>query len=297
MRFRTTIIGADQSLRRLDHFIKSLLPRISTSLIQKLIRVKKITINGAKSKAHYRLQEGDLVMHPDMMESQSRGEQEYDVKVTQIWKSRILFENEDFIIINKPPGLAVHGGTQIKSTVLTELSRFYPETIKLHLAHRLDRLTSGCLCVAKNHLFLRHFHRLLLLSEVRKNYLAILNGVAPWSYITVNKKLQIIRSDVGGQKRSVVAEEGKDAESKFELLKTNQKYSLVRIAITHGRLHQIRAHAKYLALPILGDSWYDDSAPKHSPLFLHAESISFIDHHGSQHAFRCQPPSYFDSIM
>ena len=191
----------------------------------------------------------------------------------------ILFENDQLLVINKPAGLAVHGGTSIRLGLIEALRQCRPEWSGLELAHRLDRGTSGCLVVSKNSTFLKHIQHELKVKNVKKNYLALVHGRWPKSLECIDAAL--LKQAVGDNERIVlVSEEGKPSLTRFALKQHYRGASLIEAMPETGRTHQIRVHCQHAGHGIVGDDKYTFKATNTAlvnvkSLCLHAWKIEF----------------------
>jgi 23S rRNA pseudouridine955/2504/2580 synthase len=193
----------------------------------------------------------------------------------------IIFEDADFIILNKPAGLAVHGGSGISLGVIEALRQLRPKQKFLELVHRLDRDTSGCLLIAKKSSLLKEVHQLLLEREVQKTYLLLVAGQCQFSDQTITAPLRknTLKS---GERLVVVDPEGKPAKTVFRCIQHFNGMTLLEAKPVTGRTHQIRVHAAYMGHPILGDEKYGSGEGNKSlrqlgikQLCLHSLSLSF----------------------
>jgi len=193
----------------------------------------------------------------------------------------IVFEDSRFLIINKPSGIAVHGGSGVSYGVIEGLRTLRPDAPYLELAHRLDRDTSGCLVVAKRRSALRAFHKLQQNRQVTKCYLTLLKGHWQGGKRKVNAPL--LKTELKSGERVVCVEsEGKHAISLFTPVQKFAQATLMRVKLITGRTHQVRVHARHTGHPIAGDEKYGDNAFNREMavmglerLYLHAESICF----------------------
>jgi 23S rRNA pseudouridine955/2504/2580 synthase len=186
-------------------------------------------------------------------------------------RSCILEQNQDFVILEKPAGLAMHGGTGLSYGLMDAIERIDPDWRPVH---RLDRPTSGLLVLACKHQALVQLQRQFSQRQADKRYLALLEGALPEARVEVDRPLKKIR-DGSGQRRIIVDPEGQSARSIFRLLEQVGRYSFVEVMIETGRTHQIRAHAAWLGHPIAGDELYNEAtAPAGlDRLFLHAHYL------------------------
>ena len=201
--------------------------------------------------------------------------------VRKSFEKDILFEDEMLLIINKPSGFAVHGGTGVTSGVIEGLRQLRPEARFLELVHRLDRDTSGCLMVAKKRSALRHLHELFRGDAIQKTYLALLAGQWARKKQLVNVPL-LKNVSKGGERMVVVSQAGKAAETLFRRIKMYKQATLVEASPKTGRTHQIRVHAAFLNHPIIGDERYgieeinrEFKKRGFKRLFLHAQKLVF----------------------
>ena len=193
----------------------------------------------------------------------------------------MLLERPDFIVLNKPSGMAVHGGSGIRLGLIEAIRQVQPEWERAELAHRLDRETSGCLLIAKNAAFLKCAQDQFREHLVTKEYLALVYGHWPASISRIDARLQ--KDPVGDGERIVrVREEGKPALTRFEVEARFEDATLMRAKPETGRTHQIRVHCQFAGHPILGDDKYTPSASAAGPLTpkslcLHAERLAFTE--------------------
>ena len=200
----------------------------------------------------------------------------------------VLFEDKRLLVINKPAGIAVHGGSGISFGVIELLRHARPELKDLSLVHRIDRETSGCLVLTKRRSALRELHERFREGSVEKNYLALVVGDWQLGEQLIDAPLHV-RHRKNGERHVVVSgKEGKPAQTRVALSRTYGRYSLLQCAPQTGRTHQIRVHLEHAEHPIVGDERYgDDDANRQAKrlgltrLFLHAQSIAFPDNSGN----------------
>ena len=272
-------VGPDQGGQRIDNFLLRHLKGVPKTLIYRILRKGEVRVNKGRIKPDYRVQAGDEIRIPPIRRSQDEKRPPSSRSVNAL-SNRILYEDERIIVINKPTGMAVHGGSGVSHGVIEAMRHWRQDLHFLELVHRLDRETSGCLILAKKRSALRQLHELRE-GQVEKRYLALLKGA--WSQgaqrIEIALRKNVLRS---GERMVNVSEEGKTAISTFRPLSVGKKASLMEIHIETGRTHQIRVHAAHLGHPIAGDDKYGDKEFNQemrelglSRLFLHARSLAF----------------------
>lgn len=277
-------VDADRVGQRLDNYLLALLGRPPKSMIYKMLRKGDVRVNKGRVKPDYRLQAGDLVRLPPFAQPVSEST-EQNVLVgqglLQLLSQSVLFENSDFMAINKPSGLAVHGGSGLKFGLIEALRQLYPEQRNIELVHRLDRDTSGVILVAKKRSALRELHRMLREGEVDKRYWALVEGSWPARRKVVNAPLK--KNELRSGERVVrVAADGKEAETHFSVVRRLSGVTLVEAKPITGRTHQIRVHAQFAGHPLIGDDKYGRDEVNEQlksvgcrRLFLHAHQLNF----------------------
>ena len=265
-------VGADRQGQRLDNFLISHLGQsVPRSLVYRLVRTGQVRVNKSRAKPMQKLKQGDDVRIPPVrLEAPSQARLPAGL-VSQI-KSCMVETTENFVVIDKPAGLAMHGGSGLSYGLMDAIAEIDPDWRPVH---RLDRPTSGLLVVACHHQALVALQRAFVERQVDKRYFALLCGRLPEDRVRVDQPLKKI-TDRSGQRRVIVDEDGQRAISEFRLLERLGNYSFVEVSIETGRTHQIRAHAKALGLPIAGDELYNEQlAPVGlGRLFLHAHYLS-----------------------
>jgi 23S rRNA pseudouridine955/2504/2580 synthase len=269
--------GAGQ---RLDNYLLGVLKGVPRSHVYRLIRSGQVRVNGGRAAPSRRLAVGDRVRVPPVA-SKSSAPATANAGSLAWLEGRIVYEDARLMVLDKPAGLAVHGGSGVTLGCIEALRALRPEIKDLELAHRLDGGTSGCLMIAKRRSALRQLHALLREGRVEKRYLALLQGRLEAPVTKVDAPLVTRR--VSGEARVRVAEEGRDARSSFRLLEAYGSFAaLLEVAIATGRTHQIRAHAAHLGHPVAGDERYGDAQFNTAlepyglhRMFLHAHSVEF----------------------
>lgn len=276
-------ITDDQAGQRIDNYLINLLKGVPKSRIYRILRKGEVRVNKGRIKPEYKLQPGDQVRVPPVRVAE-QPENYAPREVCERIESAILFEDKGLIVLNKPSGLAVHGGSGLSFGIIEALRVSRPDAPYLELVHRLDRETSGCLLIAKKRSFLRNLHEQLRGTDMRKRYWALL--MKPWAggRRTVSAALRKNVQSSGERFVRVDEEHGKLAKSIFEPLEVYKDCSLVGVELLSGRTHQIRVHAAHIGHPVAGDDKYGDDAFNKlmkakglGRMFLHARQLSF-DH-------------------
>lgn len=276
-------ISAANAGQRIDNFLLSLEKGVPKSRIYRAIRKGEVRVNKGRIKQTYKLQEGDTVRVPPLRVAEKETPTTVSDSLSEQIRQSILLEDEDLLVINKPSGLAVHAGSNIKQGLIEALRIIRSDLAFLELVHRLDRDTSGCLLLAKNRNALLNLQQQMLEHDMNKRYLTLLKGAWGKEQKTVNAPLQ--KNTVSSGERMVrVDPEGKHAESLFIPLECFPQAQLTEVVIFTGRTHQIRVHAQHIGHPLSGDEKYGqrdfNKAMKRmglKRLFLHAWKLG-INH-------------------
>lgn len=289
--------------QRIDNFLFKTLKGLPKSRIYRAIRKGEIRVNGGRIKSDYKLKLGDEVRIPPLrVASQVSQRLQPDEDLRQRIEQRILFENDDMIVINKPSGLPVHGGTKANSGVVEWLRMLRPHAKRLELVHRLDKDTSGVLLIAKKRSSLLALQQQFAQREVDKTYLAVVTGECTFECKMVDQPLMRLNNEDGSRK-VVISKQGKSALTEFKVLKRGENVSLLQAKILTGRMHQIRVHSSYLGLPIIGDQRYGDWKINRlcqklgvSRMLLHAQRLS-LSINDELVEFIAEPDHEFQSIF
>ena len=273
------LVDQDNEGRRLDNFLFSNFKKsIPKSKIYSSIRKAKIKVNGKKSKPDYKLLCGDKIGYPELVQkSDVKDSPNFNDHIDLI-KNAIVYDSKNFIVINKPPNYAVHGGSGLNFGVIEIIRKIYNYSENFNLAHRIDKSTSGCLVIAKKMSALRDIHKQFRERSVKKTYECIVKGSWPVELKKINIALDIKRTNTKDQK-TVKTELGKKSLTKFYIDKKMNGYTKIT-AIPHtGRRHQIRFHCLDAGYPIIGDKKYFLGTSKTDArrLMLHARQIAFRD--------------------
>lgn len=276
-------ISDDRSGQRIDNFLISQLKGVPKSRIYRLLRKGEVRVNKGRIKPDYRLKSGDLVRIPPVrVTSQDVSKQQPPAQsVLALVQSSIIYEDDNLLVLNKPAGLAVHGGSGINYGVIEALRALFPQQQHLELVHRLDRDTSGCLLIAKKRSMLKSLHEQLRNNDIQKQYVALVKGHWQGGKQTIDAPLR--KNTLKSGERIVrVDPEGKSAQSVIRPIKLFSESTLVEVELITGRTHQIRVHAAHAGHPIAGDEKYGHRGFNlHMKtlgldrLFLHAKSLTF----------------------
>lgn len=267
------IVSDNDSGQRVDNYLFKHRKKLDKSTCYKLMRKGQIRVNGKRIKPPHKLVTGDEVRMPPFVFFVETKELIVNAFDQKDLLQRVVFEDDNYLVLNKPAGLPVHKGTGHDLGVIEIMTSVEPYK-EVQLAHRLDKDTSGCLLLAKNRQGLLVFQKAMKNNEVTKIYLAVLEGVISES-IVVNEPVDT-ENRINGYRHVVVSQEGKSAVTQFTPVKPIGKNTLVQCHITQGRTHQIRVHAKHIGHPVLGDEVYGQKGAHFSrKLFLHAHKLSF----------------------
>ncbi|MBF0219838.1 MAG: 23S rRNA pseudouridine(955/2504/2580) synthase RluC [Gammaproteobacteria bacterium] len=274
------IIDAASDGQRLDNFLIKQLKGVPKSHIYRIVRKGEVRINGGRSAINQRLNSGDRVRIPPIRLAESNTPTPSSAQLQQLRRA-IIFEDERFLFINKPSGMAVHGGSGISFGVIEGLRQLRPDAPFLELGHRLDRDTSGVLVIAKRRSALRGFQEELTSGRCDKRYIPLLRGRWQGGERRINVPLLKYQQS-SGERIVTVSPEGKNALSLFIPQQRFTNATLMEVKLITGRTHQVRVHAQHCDHPIAGDERYGDREFNRSMaelglkrLFLHAQSIRF----------------------
>jgi 23S rRNA pseudouridine955/2504/2580 synthase len=315
-------VTVNESGKKIDKFVRQHIKDISFNAVSAMLRKGQIKVNGKKQKNSYVVEAGDVVEIYGQFENHEKK------SLTNQHKSiakniQVLYMDDDVLIINKPSGLAVQGGTKVGVSVddLSDLLKFGSEN-KPKLVHRIDRDTSGVLIMARNDSAARSLSKMFKNSgSIKKHYIAICSGYPSKSKGTISIPLKKIKLDGSKEVMSYSAEDGDEAITLYKVLKHNQRASLIQFDIITGRTHQVRAHAAITGMPIVGDEKYgfdycisvrklltpnerqaftlQNTPPRinnEKQLFLHAESVEF-ELHGKKISAKAPIPQRFDEAL
>lgn len=293
---RFITIDSEDAGQRIDNFLVKTLKGVPKSMIYRLLRKGEIRVNKKRKKPEYKLVDEDIIRVAPIRVAENTNEVSTQLNVVANLEKQILFEDERLIVINKPSGMAVHGGSGLSFGLIEALRALRPDARMLELVHRLDRDTSGCLVVAKKRSALRHLHEQLRNKTVQKFYHALVKG--RWSTKLTRVTEGLRKNDLKSGERVVVVDnvDGKESETRFRVLQHYKNATLVRAFPVTGRTHQIRVHCQTKGHSIACDAKYGhedfDIEMRQlglKRLFLHAASIEFT-HPLSEERIKIEAP-------
>jgi 23S rRNA pseudouridine955/2504/2580 synthase len=281
-RARLVTVDADSAQRRLDNFLLSELKGLPRSRIYSMIRKGEVRVNKGRTRAAYKLAEGDIVRIPPVHDLRNTVAGTAQSSRANWILQYILHEDDSLLVLDKPSGLAVHGGSGISLGAIELLRASRPDCRFLELVHRLDRDTSGCLLLAKKRSALRSMHEAFRDGKIEKLYQALLLGTWQGGDREVALPL-LVEHRRNGERHVRPSKEGKTALTRFYPEEYYADAVLVRVALLTGRTHQIRVHAAAIGHPVAGDRRYGVDSPAPAGLkrlFLHAGKLRF-EHPGT----------------
>jgi 23S rRNA pseudouridine955/2504/2580 synthase len=279
---RLVEVSREDAGQRIDNFLSRHLKGVPRSMIYRILRRGEVRVNSGRIQPRYKVKAGDRVRIPPVRVAAGRPAALPGNRLPDI-ESRIIFENARLLVIDKPAGMAVHGGSGISHGIIETLRARRPDAPYLELVHRLDRDTSGCLIIAKRRSALRSLHEQLRKGQMTKRYLALVRGRWTGGRRRVTAALEKNRLQ-GGERVVKVAAGGKSAETVFRPVTVYDVASLLEVDLYTGRTHQIRVHAAHIDYPLAGDTRYGDSEFNRTMktlglrrLFLHAHLLEFTE--------------------
>ena len=274
-------ITSEHSDQRIDNYLFTLLKGVPKSRIYRIIRKGEIRINGSRIKPDYKLNEGDKIRIPPVRIAEREAFILPSKKLQYSLEKNILYEDDALLVLNKPSGLAVHGGSGIKLGLIEALRLIRPKTDYFELVHRIDRETSGCLIVAKKRSSLRYLQEQMRNRRISKVYRALATGKWPRGMRRIDLPLMAFEQKTG-EKIVRVNPKGKKSVTIFSVMKRYRNFTLLEALLETGRTHQIRVHAQHIGCPLAGDNKYGlDDINKDirksglKRMFLHALKIGF----------------------
>ncbi len=272
-------VGAANTGQRIDNFLMGKLKTAPRSLVYRLLRTGQVRVNKGRVKPGFKLTTGDQVRIPPVTLANANTVH-LPASAVKAVESSIIFQDSQWVVVNKPAGLAVHAGTGVKFGVIDLVQSLFDDS-SISLVHRLDRETSGCLVLAKTRPVAVHFQQALRAGDVKKRYRAILAGTVDHGFV---EKSPLVKNQPQDGERMVVVDHkhGKSALSRFHPVTPGRRCSLVDVEIETGRTHQIRVHAAHRDHPVLGDPRYGNKKTNkqlaefsEKRMYLHAAEIGF----------------------
>ena len=290
MSVKKLVINNDNSGRRLDNYLISTYNSVPKSKIYNIIRKGEVRVNSSRVKPNYKIKTDDIIRIPPNLYIDQTLTKIIGIDLIDKHANNILFENDNYIVLNKKSGIAVHGGTKNIIGLIDIIREKYGKNIDL--CHRIDKNTTGCLVFGKNKKAVKFFNNLLIDNKVKKTYQAVLKGKLKKN-IVINKPIY---------KNSAI--KSKNSISKFKIIEHLNNATLVEVQIYTGRSHQIRIHAASINHPIIFDNRYGDkdfnkSVDKNirKKIALHSKSISFINLDSEILNIECNPPNEFNDLV
>ncbi|QJC30702.1 RluA family pseudouridine synthase [Enterobacteriaceae endosymbiont of Macroplea appendiculata] len=273
----------EENIQRIDNFLIKNFKNVPKSIIYKNLRIGKIRINNHKILPQYKLHLNDVIYIPKLYTKHIIQKKTISINKINFLKKLIIFEDQYFLVINKPSGIAVHGGSGIHYGIIESLRYLYKTTKFIELVHRIDKDTSGILLIAKKKYILQNLHKQLREKQIHKEYLALVKGNKIQHCLFTIKSFLVKNFNNNKKKVQVHAQKGKFSETQYKVIQNYQNMMLVKIIPLTGRTHQIRVHMSYVGHPIAHDKRYGNKDLNIKlqnifglkRLFLHSYKISF----------------------
>ena len=286
-------VGGQEQGQRIDNYLTRILKGVPKSRIYRAVRSGEVRVNGSRVKVSCRLHVGDQVRIPPLRTS--KGSAKAAIPSSQKDRIAVLYEDRELLIVDKPSGLAVHGGTGIAFGLIEVLREFADSGSFLELVHRLDRETSGCLMLAKTRTMLLRLHQKLSEGrEIRKRYVALVKGSLKPDRQDI--RLSLAKKSKQNDHRIKVGKDGQYARSIVTVMRRFESASLVNIDLITGRMHQARVHCAASGFPIAGDRIYGDLEFNRKMgrygldrLFLHAQQLE-LDRYSESNNLKVTAP-------
>jgi 23S rRNA pseudouridine955/2504/2580 synthase len=278
---RKVVVDEDNAGQRVDNYLMAQVRDLPRSIIYRIIRKGEVRVNKGRVKPDTRLKAGDEVRIPPVTRKEKPAQVVPGSRVQSVMETAIVFENDQMLVVNKPSGIAVHGGSGLDFGLIEVLRAARPQSKFLELVHRLDRDTSGLIMVAKKRSALRFLQDELRQKRIRKQYHALVSG--QWNQDVAKVREPLLRFELKtGERRVRVDPAGKESLTLFRCLQQFGGYSLVEASPVTGRTHQIRVHSAWAGHPIAGDDKYMDDVSLKAfrsvggeRLMLHARALEF----------------------
>ena len=293
-------IDAERAGQRLDNYLLGELKGVPRSHVYRLIRSGQVRVNSGRTSPSYRLRAGDRVRVPPVGQKPAAEATATPDRLEWLG-ARIIYEDTRLLVLDKPAGFAVHGGSGLSWGLIDAVRQARPEGFA-ELAHRLDRETSGCIVLALNGRALRHLSAEFRSGRVVKRYLCLLDGLLPQPVVTVDAPIG--RAAGPDAEEEPGADGAREARTRFTALQRFRDCTYAEAELFTGRTHQIRVHAAHLGMPLAGDTRYADRAAARKwmarglrRLFLHAHRLEFCDAAGNALAFSAPLPAALHAVL
>jgi len=293
-------VPPDRDGQRLDNFLSARMKGLPRSVIYRVIRKGQVRVNGGRAKPATRLATGDMVRIPPAV-IRDKNSSDIPPAVIELLEKSVCYEDQGVMVVNKPAGMAVHGGSGLAWGVIDVIRKIRPG-INVDLVHRLDRDTSGCLLLSLDGDALRELNTQIQENQIEKRYLCLLDGLLQADLLEVYEPIG--QFERAGQKFMRVDPEGKSAHTSFQLLQNYGSCSFVEAQLHTGRTHQIRVHAAHLGLSLAGDKRYSPKdRQKHwkaaglKRLFLHAHQLQFYTRDGERQLVSAPLPQELGEML
>ncbi|QJC33575.1 RluA family pseudouridine synthase [Enterobacteriaceae endosymbiont of Donacia provostii] len=297
MKNQKIIVSSIIDQQRIDNFLIKKFKTVPKSLIYRLLRIGKIKINNKKVFPNFKIKYKDIIILPYIYKKNIKKiKNKLNIKKTEFLKKIILFEDKYILAINKPSGIAVHGGSGINNGIIENYRFLFKKNFFLELIHRIDKETSGVLLMAKKRSVLKILQKQLREKKMKKEYIALVKGnCLNKKYIYIKNFL--LKNFLNKKIKVKIDKKGKLSETKFKVIKNYKNFMLTKIKPITGRTHQIRVHMSYLNYPIINDERYGNNNINlkfkkkfHiNRLFLHAKKIKFIHPISNKKIIICAP--------
>ncbi|CZF82280.1 23S rRNA pseudouridine(955/2504/2580) synthase RluC [Grimontia marina] len=287
-------ISDDIAGQRIDNFLRNRLKNVPKSMIYRVLRKGEVRVNKKRIKPEYKLQAGDVIRVPPIKIPETAQAEAPNTKLNRVAELEkcVIYEDDHMLVLNKPSGTAVHGGSGLHFGAIEAMRALRPDARFLELVHRIDRDTSGILLIAKKRSALRHLQAQFREKTVQKYYFALAMG--NWKPSMKKVTAPLLKNEVNSIVR--VNPNGKPSETRFKVIEQFEQATLVQASPITGRTHQIRVHTQYVGHPLAWDDRYGD--PRFdaytkkfglSRLFLHAANIKFT-HPGTEELMDISAP-------
>ena len=304
---RLLIVDAEHDGQRIDNLLLRELRGVPRSRIYSMLRRGEVRVDGRRIKPTFRLVAGSRIRLPPVRTRPATQPMAPSASLGAHLEAAIVHEDDDLLVVDKPSGLAVHGGSGISTALVEALRALRPTLRFLELAHRIDRDTSGCVLLAKKRSVLRRLHAALRERTARKRYLALVDGVWPSDLTVLDARLERVAA-ANGERFVRVSAAGKPALSRVRVIRRLAEATLLEVAPETGRTHQIRVHLAHAGHAILGDAKYASPEAREAArargatrLCLHAAGISVPDwrdgHEGEPRAFEAPLPGDLRALL